>query len=847
MSSFVGRQREREEIADAVKRSRVVSVVGPGGVGKSRLATIVSGDLAERFPGGVWHVDLVPVTDAAALVQATAGACGLADEPGRDAEEALVRGLSNMSALLVLDNCEHLVAAVAVLVERLVSTCAALHVLITSRARLARSFELVYSLGGMSLDGEASDLLVERATFAGWNDLGEAQLARIAGICRALDGLPLAIELAAVRLPSLGLGGVERGLADHSTLLTGGPRMNPRQRSMYDTIEWSYRLLEPLEQVVLRRVSVFPAGFDTEAAGAVVSFGAADADQVRRSLERLADHSLLIAISGGRDRRWRELEPIRQFGLAQMSDEDRWAFSSHLQWAHKQVDALLTASLGSGRGWQDDFEDVVDDARTALGWAALQPSRRAAACELARNLATVLFRAGRAREAQRRYEQAAELAAAPAAAVAQFAAAAAVAKCRVLGEEALRLDLAAVESARACRDPAALAPMLARAAETIVRFEGMFAGPAPVSTATALLDELRTLNPDDPLMYTSAALVEDSRADPTDAQCLADAEHAAEVAHRLGDLLRESAALDVLTGTHIVSGRLTDAARCARTRVNLLDGRPADPPGALELKDALHMGVLACVGAGDLVSASRFGEQHRTLAFLREQRDLALEPTLLPDALAGRWNEVTTRGQMFLDDWIAAGRPAAPGRSIGPCAVAMVHGLLGRPDEREIWLEVVAQLRGVDRPSATASTGYGELFDAIVLLDRDRPRQAVQLLADETRGQSGWYGPLLSQWRAALLAESAVLAGDPLAALRCAQAEQAAAGNPVAAVLARRATALAAGDDDALVELAGRLDDLDVPYQAARTLVLAGGPHRLRGEQLLHRLRDVTVPTSHMT
>lgn len=142
------------------------------------------------------------------------------------------------------------------------------------------------------------------------------------------------------------------------------------------------------------------------------------------------------------------------------------------------------------------------------------------------------------------------------------------------------------------------------------------------------------------------------------------------------------------------------------------------------------MAVLACVGAGDLMSATAYGEQHRTLAFLREQRDLAIEPTLLPDALAGRRTAAVTAGELLLEDWIAAGRRPAPGRAIGPCAVAMAYGLLGRDAERERWLGVVAEIRGVERAEATDATGYGELCEAIVLLDQDRPDRALTRLVN---------------------------------------------------------------------------------------------------------------------
>jgi hypothetical protein len=301
-----------------------------------------------------------------------------------------------------------------------------------------------------------------------------------------------------------------------------------------------------------------------------------------------------------------------------------------------------------------------------------------------------------------------------------------------------------------------------------------------------------------------------------------------------------SAALDLLTSTHIAAGRAIDAARSARRRVELVVDRPVEPAAALELKDALHMAVLASVGAGDLVSATECGEKHRTLAFLREQRDLAVEPTLLPEALAGRWNATVTRGELFLEDWIAAGRRPVPGRAIGPCAVAMAHGLLGRHAERERWLGFVAELRGIERPASINGTGYGELFQAILLLDRDQPDLALaQLARDEEGGQFGWYGPLLSQWRSALRAEAAVLTADADASQYCAEAEQDCAGNPVATALTQRAHAIATGDQDALLDLAQRLSDLGTPYQQARTLMLTGGRHRRRGECLLEQLRTI--------
>ena len=835
LTSFVGRRQERAGLAEALLSARVVSVVGPGGAGKTRLARAAADDVTDRFPAGVWHADLVPVGDGAAVAAAVAAACGMADLPGRDIEDVLVRGLGDRPALLLLDNCEHLVNAVAVLVERLVSACGQLRVLLTSRSRLALPFERAYRVGGLS-DGDALALFVERAVAAGWPAPTSAQLPRMAEICRALDGLPLAIELAAVRLPSLGLDGVEQGLTNHASLLTAGARLRPRQRSMQETLDWSFQLLDPPDRAVLCRLSVFAAAFGADAAGAVASAGVGGPAEVTQALGRLADQSLLVPVPTTGDGRWRLLEPVRQFALSRMSPADQAAFAAHLGWARDRAKGLLVASARPGRAWYGDLDDVLDDLRAALGWSRHQPDRRAEGSELAEALAPLLFLAGLAREAQRRYEEAADLADRPATAARQLALAAAVARCRVQGEDALRLELAAIAAARRHGDPSMLAGALVEAAETILRFEGMFAGPAPETMAASLLEEARALSVGRPRLRAAAQMVQLHRKEPSDPQTRREAARAVEAAHRAGDRIRESAALDLLTGIQLLAGQPVQAAGSARRRVDLLDGRPVEPAGALELKDALHMAVLTCVGAGDLPAATRYSQRQRALAFLREQHDLATEETLTPDALAGHWRAVLAGGELFLEGWDMAGRPAASGRAIGPCAVAMVHGLLGDDTARDHWLGVVAELRGVERADATRGTGYGELFDALVLLHGDRPDAALTVLDRQDGSQPLWYGQLLCQWRAALVAEAAVLAGHPDAPRRCADAERSCTGNPVTAALALRASAVAAGDSGSLVALAAQLSKDGAPYQAARTLILAGGTYRAIGEARLGQL-----------
>ncbi|MDQ1602500.1 MAG: hypothetical protein QOE01_345 [Actinomycetota bacterium] len=289
----------------------------------------------------------------------------------------------------------------------------------------------------------------------------------------------------------------------------------------------------------------------------------------------------------------------------------------------------------------------------------------------------------------------------------------------------------------------------------------------------------------------------------------------------------------------MTGGRPVEAARVAARRIALFHGLPVEPTSALELKDALHMGALAGIGAGDLAAACGYGDRHRSLVFLREQRDLAVEAGLAPDALAGRWRSALAAGAVYLTDWIASGRPTAAGRAIGPAAVAMVHGLCGDDESRDTWLGAVATLRGVDRAQATKGSGYGSVFDAILLLHKGKAVLARAALTEDSDGAATWYRHLMVQWRAALLAEAAVLAADADAEERCADAAVVASGNPLATAITDRACALASHDSGTLVELAGRFDSVGALYQAARTLVLAGGS---RAEDGVARLAELTEP-----
>jgi predicted ATPase/DNA-binding CsgD family transcriptional regulator len=858
LTSFIGRNRERAALAGTLGESRLVSAVGPGGAGKTRLALAVAGDVADRFPGGTWYVDLVPVTDPALLPASVLADLDLGESSGRPAEDVLAAGVGDRRVLLVLDNCEHLVNAVAVLTERLLSACPNLVVLVTSRVRLLVPHETVYPVPGLSLPpddeqgadheggdgpgtdedgGDAAALFAERAAAAGAPVPAGASRRRAAGICRALDGMPLAIELAAARLPSLGLDGLEAGLADQLSLLTGGSRQQQRHRSLHDTLEWSYRLLDPREQAVLRRVSVFAAPFGLAAAAAVAGYDPAGPAQVASALGRLAEHSLLAPVTGTGGTRYHALEPVRQFGAARLdADGDQQARNRHLAWC-----LAAAADLDQGDmtepGCSEAVDAAADEFRAALAWSAGHPGLRADAYQLAVLLSRLLFARGRLREAQRRYEQAADLAGDRASAAAALECAAATAKIRTAGGEALRLDRAAAAAYLQAGDRPAASVAFARGAEHINRAAGMYADQPAPGTVDRLLADARAHAGDDPraaAAISSAEAQNGGRRGPHAAELFA---RALRLARQAGDPLLISAALDGTQFEQVMRGDIAAAADTAAGRVRALPPLARDPRAAFELRDALHTSIYTDVAAGQIAASLQHGEQHYDLPFLREERDVGGEDLLAPAAIAGQWDRVITLGEQWRRGWEHAGRPAAPGRSLAPAAVAMVYGLHGDDAARASWVAILAAIRGVDEQHAVHGSGGGEVFEAIVLLHRGQPHAALDLLTADVAGRRWWNRQLWHQWIAALRAEAAVLAGTPGAAGHITQAQAAAGRNPIAIALTQRAEALLRGDRVALLATAAAFTRASYPYQRARTLILAGGTQRAAGQRELAAMK----------
>jgi hypothetical protein len=707
-------------------------------------------------------------------------------------------------------------------------------------------FEWAYVVPPLSLadDGggsEAVDLFADRAAAVGWR-LDGPQHDQAAEICRKLDGVALAIELAAARLPVLGLDGLAAGLTDQLRLLAGGPRAEDRHRSVRAMLDWSHALLEPPEQTMLRRISVFVAPFTGDAAAEVAGFAPLEPGAVTDGLARLAEQSLLAVAPSEGGTRYRAVETTRQYGLERLGQAGDLAAtrSRHLGWCLASASDLGQQSTPTAGDWRAAFDAVADDLRAALGWAAGQPDHRGDAYQLALSLAELAFGRNLAGESQQRYEQAATLTDDLAAASSALRSAAAVAGCRSLGDDMYRLHRAAADAARRDGDTAGAARDLAASTTSVYRYSGLFARLPPTDEAEALLAAARELAGEDPAAQAAVALAEcgaladafiSELAEPemTATETTVIAERAVELARRVGDPLAESAALDALTGAQLLAGDPFATAATSRRRIDLLSQMPLTPSSATEVIDALVMASDTAIGVGDLPGARRWGTQLRDLPVLAEVGHFATSRLLVADALAGNVEDVLTGSRWFLDAWERSGRLRASSLGVAAAAVAMIHGLRGDDDTRAEWLAVFDEL-GVPRER---SAGYGPTFDAIVLLHHGEAEAAMDALAAEPDELGKWVIWMWRHWYAALRAEAAVLAGHPDASGRLAAAWTVVAGNPVAGAIVDRAEALLGGHRDRLLAAAAAFDAAGSRYQWARTLRFAGGDEAATGAAAL--------------
>jgi predicted ATPase/class 3 adenylate cyclase len=354
VDAFVGREAEHAEVLTALSDNRLVTLTGAGGTGKTRLALEVAASALPSARDGVWFVPLAAVQDPDLVNAAVATALHLAEQQDEQLEDTLDRWLRPRQSILVLDNCEHLVSAVAVFADRALTRCPDLRVLCTSRESIGVRGEhtmLVPPLSvaddpGLTGVSDAVELfLVRAAAIAPSFDPGTADRAIVANICRQLDGLPLAIELAAPRLRALSLQQLEKRLDDRFRLLTGGRADHRGRKTLEEVVAWSYDLLSPPERALFSRLAVFRADFALEAAEAVLSGEGIDDLDVVDLLGRLVEKSLLTTIAYDSDLRYQLLQTLWQYARDRLVDcgELEYWTDRLLRWALARVDGVETA------------------------------------------------------------------------------------------------------------------------------------------------------------------------------------------------------------------------------------------------------------------------------------------------------------------------------------------------------------------------------------------------------------------------------------------------------------------------------------------------------------------------
>jgi len=389
LTSFVGRQAQIRDVRQLLADNRLVTLTGAGGVGKTRLAAQIATQLAGEFSDGVWYVDLAPITDPELVQVTVARAVGLPDQPGRSTLDTLLRFVRDRQMLVVLDNCEHLLDACAELVVALLGAAPRLIVLATSREPIGVTGETTWRVPSLSLRDEAVELFADRArlTRPGFT-VTRDNTTTVAEICRRLDGVPLAIELAAARVRALSPGEILDSLHDRFRLLTGGARTAVRrQQTLRASVDWSHALLTQPERVMFRRLAVFSGGFDLGAAQAVASGSEVARYQVLDLLTLLVDKSLVVADNAEGRTRYRLLETVRQYALEKLGESGE---ADIVRARHRDhytaLAALLDAPAGSDYERHVKHADIeIDNLRAAFGW-----SRENSETELALTLASSL-------------------------------------------------------------------------------------------------------------------------------------------------------------------------------------------------------------------------------------------------------------------------------------------------------------------------------------------------------------------------------------------------------------------------------------------------------------------------
>ncbi len=387
LTSFIGREREIAEVRRLLATARAVTLTGSGGCGKTRLALQVAADLVEEFTDGVWLVELAALSDPSLVLQSAATVLSVSEQPARSLAETLVDVLRSKSLLLVLDNCEHLVDACARFTEMMLRACPGLRILATSREALNIAGEATFRVPSLSLPEreralslehlvqyEAVRLFADRAGLArpGFA-IAQRNASPVVQLCRRLDGIPLAIELAAARMKVLSVEQIAARLDDRFHLLTGGARTAlPHHQTLRTAMDWSYDLLEEGERALLRRLSVFAGGWTLEAAEVVCAGDGVQRPEVLDLLARIADKSLIIVEEREDGTRYRQLETVRQYFRERLlaSGEAPVVRGRHRDWFLDLAERAQPEFRGAEQAaWFNRLEAEHDNLRTALEYS----------------------------------------------------------------------------------------------------------------------------------------------------------------------------------------------------------------------------------------------------------------------------------------------------------------------------------------------------------------------------------------------------------------------------------------------------------------------------------------------
>jgi predicted ATPase len=710
----------------------------------------------------VTFVDLVPVRDGF-VTQAVAAALGVVEGPQQPLDSAVAERLGQRRSLLVLDNCEHMIGSVALFVDRLLSGQPRVRVLATSRERLGLDGERVIRIAPLPTD-DAVTLFMDRATSGDAGFTGDP--AALATLCAQLDGLPLAVELAAARGAALGLDGLLAAARDQLRLLSGGRGRNERHRSLSSMLAWSYDLLDEPAQTLFRRLAVFVGGFDLAAAAAVTD---QDLPVAADLLGRLVDQSLLVH----NDSRWRMLATVRAYATRLAADAPAEAAATrerHLRWATETAQRLEAEP-------DADFDAVAADLRAAASYPTT-------AYPLVRSLGRLTFRRRFLQEAVEHFRAAAALAPSPGEAVADLTDAAdCVFVSTASGPEAYRLLLAAADRAVGTR---ARVFALCRVTESAGRHQVVRHSDTVSGDVLRMYEEAKAgADPDD---VVEAATLAVSGAWFTGAQ---HAERSLELARLSGDPVLISSAVDAVGYQLHRAGRIAEAVRVNRERATLLDRLDATRP-----RDAAEIGDIylsACVDAmftGDLHAALAAARRLPPGGLYGADSYVATGMEIAPLVLAGDLDGALSRATRIVEVWERAGRTPS---GLLPAVFSMASlacRLRGDRPGAARWRAALVQLAGTDR---LAPLAFVEALGAIHDRDFDNAADLVDRAFDTF--VFGWTIP----YARAAGAELAVLAGLPDATYRLAAAAPAADYNLwVAACLARAAGHINGSYDNAV-------------------------------------------------